>query len=228
MLPARALLVANPSEADYALDSFSPHVGERRTLYQTTLLVDAPQTLVLAGPALGAAAAVLVLEKLIVLGVRELWLVSCCGSLDPSWSIGDIVLADSAVCGEGVSGYYSPEKLSVPGTAAPCNLEEFASRHWVGWRRGTIWSTDAPYRERRSELLSLQEKYGVLGVDMEFSALCTVAAFRGISLGALFVVSDMLWTKNWKPGFGVTEFKKSSRELIDKLISHGRSKEQTQ
>ena len=68
----------------------------------------------------------------------------------------------------------------------------------------------------------------MLGVDMEFSALCTVAAFRGISLGALFVVSDMLWTKNWKPGFGLTEFKKSSRELIDKLISHGRSKEQTQ
>lgn len=225
-LPVRALLVANPSEADYALGSFRPHACESRALYQTTLLVDEEHALCLAGPALGAAAAVLVLEKLIVLGVREIWLVSCCGSLDPSWSIGDIVLASSAVCGEGVSGYYSKEKLSAPGAMATGNLEEIASHQWGGLRRGTIWSTDAPYRERRSELISLQERYGVVGIDMEFSALCTVAAYRGVSLGAILVVSDMLWTKNWKPGFGSTEFNKSSRELIDKLISHGRSKDQ--
>lgn len=225
LLPARALLVANPSEANYALTSFKPHTGQSRTLYQTTLLVDEEHTLCLAGPALGAAAAVLVLEKLIVLGVREIWLVSCCGSLDPSWSIGDIVLASSAVCGEGVSGYYKKEKVSAPGDTATHNLEEFVSHHWDGFRRGTIWSTDAPYRERRSELISLQERYGVVGIDMEFSALCAVAAYRGVSLGALFVVSDMLWTKRWKPGFGSEDFNRSSQGLIDRLITHGLMKE---
>ena len=224
-LPSRALLVANPAEADYALQRFRPSAGERRTLYQTTLLVDWDHSLCLAGPALGAAAAVLILEKLIVLGVKQIWLLSCCGTLDPSWSLGDIVLATGALCGEGVSPYYSTKKQTTPGAVATDQLERFANRHWPGLHRGTIWSTDAPYRERRSELISLQERYGIVGIDMEFSALCTVARCRKVSLGALFVVSDLLWTGNWKPGFGARQFTESSHHLIDRLLAHGLQKE---
>ena len=57
LLPARALLVVNPAEADYALGGFKPFTGESRSLYQTTLLIDKDRSLCLAGPALGAAAA---------------------------------------------------------------------------------------------------------------------------------------------------------------------------
>ena len=224
-LPARALLVVNPAEANYALAAFKPFTGESRSLYQTTLLVDKDLSLCAAGPALGAAAAVLVLEKLIVLGVKEIWLLGCCGSLDPSWSIGDIVLATGAVCGEGVSRYYSNNKQAVPGRAATGHLENFARQHWDELRRGMIWSTDAPYRERRSELIDLQEHYGINGIDMEFSALCTVSAHRGVSLGALLVVSDLLWSRNWKPGFTVPKFIDSSHHLIDRLLAHGLQQE---
>ncbi len=224
-LPTRTLLVANPAEAEYALGRFKPFTGARRTLYQTTLLVDKDQSLCVAGPALGAAAAVLVLEKLIVLGVEEIWLLSCCGSLDPSWSIGDIVLAVGAVSGEGVSPYYSNNKLVAPGTTVTTQLEEIGRDCREEIHRGTIWSTDAPYRERRSELLALQERYGVVGIDMEFSALCTVAACRGVSIGALFVVSDLLWSRSWKPGFATREFTESSHHLIDRLLAYGLNKE---
>jgi uridine phosphorylase len=224
-LPARALLVVNPAEADYALAAFKPFTGESRSLYQTALLVDRDQCLCVAGPALGAAGAVLVLEKLIVLGAKEIWLLSCCGSLDPSWSIGDIVLAIGAVCGEGVSPHYSANNLAAPGTKATRQLEEIATNYRDELRRGMIWSTDAPYRERRSELITLQERYGIAGIDMEFSALCTVAACRGVSIGALMVVSDMLWPKNWKPGFAVPEFTESSHRLTDRLLAHGLQQE---
>jgi uridine phosphorylase len=226
LLPPRALLVVNPSEAEYAVKAFDPFIGQTRSLYQhTKLLVDKDQAMCLAGPALGAAAAALILEKLIVLGVQEIWLVSCCGTLDPALSIGDLVLAIGGVSGEGVSRYYSPESVTFPGPVATNNLREIVRQHWGVVRTGAIWSTDAPYRERRSELIALQERYGVVGVDMEFSALCTVAAHRGVSLGALFVVSDMIWTKNWKPGFGSADVEKSSQELIGKLITRGLSKE---
>lgn len=226
VLPSRALLVVNPSEAEYAFKTFEPVKSQVRSLYQqTTLLVDTDQTLCLAGPALGAAAAVLILEKLIVLGVKEIWLVSCCGALDPSFSIGDLMLAQEGVSGEGVSRYYSKDRVASPGLQATHNLQEFAKQHWGDVRAGVMWSTDAPYRERRSELIALQERYGVIGIDMEFSALCTVAAHRGVSLGALFVVSDMIWTKNWKPGFGSADFKNSSQDLIGKLIAFGLTKE---
>lgn len=68
LLPACAVLVVNPTEAEQAIQMFRPLAGLSRTLYQTEILVDKDNSLCLAGPALGAPAAVLVLEKLIVLG----------------------------------------------------------------------------------------------------------------------------------------------------------------
>ncbi len=221
LLPQRALLVVNPSEAALALKSFEPLAGEVRTIHQSRLLVDRERRLCLAGPALGAAAAALVAEKLIALGVGKIWLVSCCGALAPDIEIGDVLLATAAVSGEGVSPYYNSDTVVQPAGEVTDELKDFASQNAINSKDGIIWSTDAPYRERRSELLLLQEQYGVNGVDMEFSALCSVASFRGVSLGALFVVSDLLWTRNWKPGFGGADFTGSSRDLIEKLIHYG-------
>lgn len=218
-------MVVNPSEADFAIKTFQPFAGASRTISQTQLLVDTGHLLCLAGPALGAPSAALILEKLIVLGVKEILLISCCGSLDPSLSIGDILIATGAVSGEGVSRYYSDKTVVAPCARMTGEIEKITQQQDIDSRQGLIWSTDAPYRESRSELLMLQERYGIVGVDMEFSALCSVASFRGVSLGALFVVSDMLWTRNWKPGFGGRVFKESSRDLIEKLMQYGLNKE---
>lgn len=225
LLPESAVMLVNPAESEYAFRHFEPYGGESRTLYQSRILVDKIGRLCLAGPALGAAAAVLVLEKLIVLGVKKIWLLSCCGVLDPAFSIGDFLLARRGVSGEGVSKYYSDQVVTTPGSEASRELGDFVKYCDLKVGDGVIWSTDAPYRERRSELVRLQEAHGVNGVDMEFSALCTVAKFRGVSLGGLFVVSDMLWTRNWKPGFGGSGFKKSNEELINKIIDYRLSEE---
>lgn len=225
VLPARALMVVNPSEADYALKTFQPFAGASKTVSQTQIVVDKKHLLCLAGPALGAAAAALILEKLVVLGVQEIWLISCCGSLDPSHAIGDILIATGAVSGEGVSRYYADETVVGPCTRITAEVEKIAGQRRIAARQGLIWSTDAPYRERRSELIQLQERYGIIGVDMEFSALCSVASFRGVSLGALFIVSDMLWTRNWKPAFGGSVFKESSRDMIETFIHYGLHKD---
>ena len=220
LLPESAVLLANPAEAEFAFDYFTPYGGESRSLYQSRLMVDNSRRLCLVGPALGAAAAVLVLEKLIVLGVTNIWLLSCCGSLDPALDIGDYLLARRGVSGEGVSPYYGGQTLAVPGVEALGELELCTARCALAAGDGVLWSTDAPYRERRSVLAGLQERYGINGVDMEFSALATVARFRGVSLGALFVVSDMLWTPNWKPGFGRSEFKKRAEHLTRSVIHY--------
>ncbi len=212
--------MVNPAEADYALSLFEPHAAQSWTLYQTRILVDRKKRLCLAGPALGAAAATLVLEKLIVLGVKKIWLLSCCGVLDPAFAIGDLLLARGGVSGEGVSRYYSSRITTTPGAEATSELLDFSTHCSLVLGDGLIWSTDAPYRERRSQLLGLQEAYGVNGVDMEFSALCTVAKFRGVSLGGLFIVSDMLWTRNWKPGFGGSDFKIKNQDLVKKIIDY--------
>ncbi len=84
-------------------------------------------------------------------------------------------------------------------------------------RSGCVWSTDAIYREKRSYLDMLHKENRVAAVDMEFSALCSVAAFREVEFAAILVVSDEIWGKSWRPGFSNKEFKQNaarSRQLL--------------
>lgn len=52
---------------------------------------------------------------------------------------------------------------------------------------------------------------GILAVEMEISALMTVAIYRSIAMAGLLVVSDELFQLKWRPGFSNSLLKKSSR-----------------
>jgi uridine phosphorylase len=218
-LPGRALLVANPSEARLALELFRSYDYEQRFLNNATLLVSKNMQVCIAGPSLGAPAASLVMEKLIALGVKSFTLFSCCGAVDCSYHIGDVVIATAGISGEGVSVYYGGTELTMVSEKQTECLRKFLQRNDYVWKEGPVWSTDAPYREKRSELTRLHAKYGVVGVDMEFSALCSVATFRGVDLCALFVVSDELWGEQWSPGFNRPAYKHRCNTLIEQLIA---------
>ncbi|MEN8258972.1 MAG: hypothetical protein ABFS09_14020, partial [Thermodesulfobacteriota bacterium] len=88
--------------------------------------------------------------------------------------------------------------------------------HFPDAQQGPIWTTDAPYRELPSKIKQLIEQ-GIMAVDMEFSALCTVAAFRNIEFAAIMLVSDELYHATWQAGFTGKRFKKKSRELFATL-----------
>lgn len=220
VLPERAILVANPAEARIAEEEMRLHGAQSRFLYNSQLLVDDDLRLCFAGPSLGAPAAGLILEKLIALGVTKISLFSCCGAINQDYSIGDVIVAVSGVSGEGVSRYYG----GIPQN--PVSLEEterlriFLRNQEMSWREGGIWSTDAPYRESRSELSRLHLENGIDGVDMEFTALCSIASFRKVQLSALFVVSDELWGPDWKPGFTNPVYRDRCKSLISALIRH--------
>lgn len=224
-LPETALFVVNPAEARIAEHEFSRYDVSKRFLHNSSLLVDNEERFCLAGPALGAPAAGLVMEKLVVLGVKKICLFSCCGAIDPAYTIGDIILANSGVSGEGVSHYYGNDKIVYTSRAATDELRSLLDEQRINYKEGVIWSTDAPYRESRSELARLHDKYKVVGVDMEFTALCSIAVFRDVSITAIFVVSDELWGPVWKPGFAQKAYKKQCRLVISALIRAGLQKE---
>lgn len=217
-LPPTALLLPNPAEAAVAQELFLGGGGRRRTWLASQLSVDEDRGLCLAGPCLGAPAAVLLLEKLVALGVRSVMLFSCCGSIHSGMPIGTTVLPSGGVVGEGVTHYYSGETTVTVDPAVLDRLRTFLAGFPEGWDEGVLWSTDAPYRERRDELASLARDHGVVGVDMEFTALCSVAAFRGVSFGALLVVSDELFNDQWRPGFGKPAYRERSRLWLERLL----------
>jgi len=167
------------------------------------------QEIAIVGPMLGAPHAVMLLENLTVLGVQKILFFGWCGSIQQGLAIGDIVVADSAVSDEGTSAHY-PVSDPYPGpSVALLNvIEQSLKECSIPFRRGTIWSTDAPYRETKEKILFFQ-RLGVLGVDMELSALFTVASFRQVEIGALLVVSDELGSLRWKPGFSTSKFNRS-------------------
>jgi purine-nucleoside phosphorylase len=80
--------------------------------------------------------------------------------------------------------------------------------------QGTVWTTDAPYRETVRQVLAFQ-KQGVLAVEMELSALFAVACFRGIHLAAALAVSDELHDLKWRHGFTHERFRQTRKKLAD-------------
>ena len=177
------------------------------------------QDVSIVGPMLGAPHAVMILEKLIVLGAKKILFLGWCGSVQESVQIADLLLPDRAMIGEGTSGYYASGNVGPrPSKGIVKAIEDSFEACSVPFHKGLVWSTDAPYRETRQKVLLLQRE-GVLGVDMEISALFTAARFRSVEIGALLVVSDELGSLHWKPGFSSSKFKKSRKMAAEIVCS---------
>jgi uridine phosphorylase len=217
-IPDHGLLFVNPAEAKAVLTAILDKGGQRGFLHNSQLAVSADRKLFIAGPAIGSPSAVLAMEKLIVLGASSIILMGWCGAVDRDYAIGDIIVPTGAVCGEGTSKYYSDETQPTPSQVAIKEVQKLLAEAQLPYLEGRIWSTDAPYRESSSYLQQLNTQEQVVGVDMEFSALCTVATFRKIDFAAVLIVSDELWSSKWKPGFNNPHFQSRCRQVQQCLL----------
>jgi len=149
----------------------------------------------------GAPAAVIVLEEMIAQGIKKFISIGTAGSLNAALKIGDFVVCDQAIRDEGTSYHYlTPSKYASAATEIVTGFETIFRKHQQSFHRGASWTTDAPYRETRAELIHYQRE-GILTVDMEASALFAVAQYRGVKMGAAFIVSDSLSQSKWEPHF---------------------------
>ncbi|RJR22617.1 MAG: purine-nucleoside phosphorylase [Desulfobacteraceae bacterium] len=172
----------------------------------------------IAGPFLGAPQAVLGLEQIIARGGTRIWILGWCGSLQREVKIGDLVIPTGAISEEGTSGHYPiGAKDPVPDPRMIKMIENEAGSRSLRFYKGIVWTTDAIYRETAAKVSAFQRQ-GVLGVEMEMSALFTVAAYRNVALAGLLVVSDELSELRWRPGFGSAEFKSASGEACSLLL----------
>lgn len=220
------LLLINPSEAAVAIHQALEMGGSEYFLFNSRLVqVPASQgsePFFVAGPAVGAPMAVLTLEKLIALGCRHLIVYGWCGSLTRQLAGGSILLPVGAVSEEGTSPHYPIDEPAESSTLLRKRLAAVLEQYPLNITEGVVWTTDAPYRERRPRVEALANE-GVLAVEMEFNALATVACFRKIELAAVLLVSDELWGKQWRPLFRQKIFKKTSRTVLQALIECCRS-----
>ncbi len=220
-IPECGLLLVNPAEAASRIERMLAQGARRQFLFNSGLVIEEKAGFFLAGPAVGAPAAVMALEKLVALGARQLVLCGWCGAVSPSLAIGDVVVPDIARIGEGTSQYYGRKKTSAPSQPLSAKLYKKLENAGLPVQRGCVWSTDGIYREDRQLLLSLYEEHSVVAVDMEFSALCSAAAFRGIDFAGSLVVSDITTDECWQPGFGVECFRNNKERILELLLENG-------
>lgn len=134
----------------------------------------------------GAPQAADTLETLYALGVRKVLSAGMCGAFARKVNVGDVILPDRAFIEEGTSLHYAPPRLfSTP-------TEAFVERVWTWFPEGKrlpVVSTDAVFRQTY-EKEALWREQGAVGVDMETSALFTVAEDLGMEIAAVLTVSD--------------------------------------
>ena len=216
-LPAYGLLLLNPSETRQAAQITGQEGWARHFLFHSNLHRAESPPMFWAGPAVGAPMAVICLEKLIALGATRIIVCGWCGSLQPNLGVGELVLPTWAMSEEGTSDHYPVAGRVESSPRLREALQDFFARTGTELREGPIWTTDALYRETREKVVRYGSE-GILGVDMECSALLQVAAFRRIELAAVLMVSDLLWQDPWQPGFQGKEFRRRSQGLVADLL----------
>ena len=171
--------------------------------------------LVLKVPGFGAPTAVMTLEELTAFGIRKFVNIGAAGGLQQNMNIGDIVMCDRAIRDEGTSDHYLPvEKYAFPCPELTERLCTAFERKGIQYSKGTSWTADAPYRETIGELRQYCAD-GVATVEMEASALFAVGAYRGVSVGAVFAISDILSEEDWKQGYHSEEKLESLKQIFE-------------
>jgi purine-nucleoside phosphorylase len=142
--------------------------------------------------AIGGSFAVLVAEQLLACGAKVVVGLTSAGRVSAQLPIPSLVVATAAIRDEGTSYHYLPPANSVeaPTRLTPCLLGQL-SNLGPPVHTGTVWTTDAPYRETAQEL----EKYaqqGVLAVEMQAASLFALAAARNALIGVVAHVSNAI------------------------------------
>ena len=154
------------------------------------------------GFGIGSPAAVAILEELIASGVQEFISIGTAGSLQKHVGIGDIIVCEKAIRGEGTSQHYLPlAKYSEAHIGITKRIKNaLRENDEKAVHAGSVWTTDAPYREIKKQVRAYQAE-GVLAVEMEAAALFAAAKCRGVELGVVLTIGDSLADLTWEPHF---------------------------
>jgi len=127
-------------------------------------------------------------------GIKNIIRIGTCGSLDENIKVGDLVVAEEVLRGDGVTPYYvGPEFKTVSDAAIADALYEAAKEIGLSVHRGTVWTTDALLRETR-QLVESKREQGAAAVDMVSSSLLTIAQVYNVRAGSILAVSDNVIT----------------------------------
>jgi DeoD family purine-nucleoside phosphorylase len=189
------LLPGDPLRSQYIAETFLDNPvqrnSERGMLGYTGEFNGRPVSVQASG--MGCPSAGIVIEELVQLGVKKILRVGTCGGLQPDLSIGDLIIAMSAVAADQTPVHLIGGEPHAP--TAHWELVHGAVHHAKELgkpvRVGPIVSSDVFYNPDSGQYRRWSDR-GILAVEMEAAMLFTLGALRRIQTGCLLIVSDVV------------------------------------
>jgi uridine phosphorylase len=148
-------------------------------------------------PRIGAPNAGAMLEMMIAMGGVYFVFIGGVGVLSAEIRRGEILVPDRALRDEGMSFHYQePSRYSHPSALVLGSTKKALQEKGVQFREGGTWTTDAYFRETHEKVRAFRDE-GCLSVEMEASALFSIAAFRKKHIGGLFKAGDCVAGEEW-------------------------------
>lgn len=175
--------------------------------------IDQKRAVYLSG--IGAPSAGMLMETLIASGIRKTLMLGYAGSISAKCRIGDLVIPTWGIPEEGTSHHYLQ-----PGARpeASDNLVQKLIEALDGSKhiQGGVWTTDAPYRETICKVRNYAG-VGAVAVEMECTALMSIAKYRKADFASLLVITDEIFEGEWNQGFD-SPFVKESVEAACEAV----------
>ena len=147
---------------------------------------------------MGCPSAAIAMEELANIGARTFIRIGSSAALLPDIKIGDIVISNGAMKNEGTSRFYVPECFpAVPDIGLTYLMTQVGreltadTEHVV---HSGISATDDAFYGETQEWLQKLIKLGIQNIEMEASALFTIAHLRGLCAACICGVSGNLHT----------------------------------
>jgi len=140
-----------------------------------------------------------------------------CGALREDIKVGDLIIADSALRGDGVTQYYVAKDFDATADQdLTKSLEEAAQGGIHTVHRGKVWSTDAILRETK-EVVGKAVDQGAIAVDMVSSTFLTICKLYNIQAAVILAVSDNVITGEM--GFMNTDYYMAESAMIGIVLN---------
>lgn len=134
-----------------------------------------------------------VTEILCVGGIQTLIRLGSCGGMKQEMTVGDFVVVDKIIRGDGATRYYVDDRfvsqVDKDLTGRLVNIFKNVGKLY----QGACWTTDAMFRETK-EIVNPYIERGAICVDMVTSPFVTIANVYKRKVAAILVVSDNLIT----------------------------------
>jgi len=214
-----ALIPGNPDRVDRIADHCdeSELVAENREYRVVNATYDGVD-LTICSTGIGCPSAAIAIEELHNVGVETVIRVGTCGGLQTDVEIGDMVVATGSAKEEGTSKRYESETYpAVPDYDTLTALVDAAEANDEDVHVGPIVSDDAFYNES-DEYVEDWEEAGLLAIEMEASAVFSLARRRGMNAGAICTADGNLVAGTQKGADSEDELPEKARNNVGRAI----------